>query len=715
MQTTLAFIWHMHQPCYRDMATGENTMPWVRLHGIHSYYDMLKLYERFPDAQGTINFVASLVDQLYEYVEGGASDAFLDHTLLPAEELNPQQKIFLLHYFFMANAERKILPYPSYRKLYERRGLDHAHIDFPQAIRFFSTQDYLDLQVFYNLVWFGWAAREEIPELGQLLARGSRFTEEEKRFVVEAQRRILHNLLEGLRRASSSSNVEITTTPYYHPIFPLLLDTSYAQRSMPKAPLPPAFKLPAIARTQLNGALASMERWTGRRPTGIWPAEGSVCPEMIPMLADAGVRWMASDDRVLALSLPRGEKKLSAHEPFAASFGGKQVGIVFRDHGLSDLISFTYGRMPAAAAIDDFIGHVRTIDAGAKGAKRLVTIILDGENPWEFYPDSGREFLSGLFTAFNREGIPTARVGKYLEAHPPAAVLSDLHTGSWIDANFRIWIGRPQKNQGWSYLKRTLDEVGSSLSPEPTDRDPQAARAFESFCAACGSDWFWWYDDDFDSAFKSDFDRIFRLHLKNVFTLLGRDIPLFLFEPIYRYTERGAELALPVGFMNPVIDGTRSSFFEWTDALRFNVRGRGGAMSPSAEPFDSISFGFNTEAFFLRFDPVDLEKGFSLEPDDALVFHISDGGKKVAFRLRPEGIGFALIPAEEAGREPLPIRWAAGAVLELAIPYTPFGFKAGERLTVAAAIHRKGIEVRRYSHIHFDVPDDTYEMQMWSV
>ena len=720
MRTKLAFIWHMHQPYYRDMATGDSTMPWVRLHGIHSYYDMLRLYERFPNTKGTINFVASLVDQLYEYVEGGKGDSFLDHTLVPAESLTPQQKIFLLRYFFMANPDREILPYSNYKKLYNRRGLDPAHIDFQQAIRFFSTQDYLDLQVFYNLVWFGWAAKEEIPEIASLLSRGGHFTEEEKLFVVDSQRKILKNLLESIRRASASSNVEITTTPYFHPIFPLLMDTGFASRCMPRASLPPQMKNPAIAAAQLAGALENMERWTGRRPTGLWPAEGSVCPEMIPLLSDAGVKWMATDDRVLMLSLyslPKEQRDTSLHQPFEAAFGGKKVAMVFRDHGLSDLISFTYSRMPAGSAIDDFIGHMKVIDSDPRSGDKLVTVILDGENPWEFYPDSGREFLTGLFTSLDREGIPTTRVGDYIDEHPPAVTLENLHTGSWIDANFRIWIGKPQKNQGWSYIKRTMDEIGDALSPERRASDPRAAQAFESLCAACGSDWFWWYDDDFDSAFKADFDRIFRTHLKNVFLFLNRDVPIFLFEPIYRYAEVG-ELADPPGFMYPSIDGQRTSFFEWANALRFNVRGRGGAMALSSEPFDTISFGFNTEASFIRIDPVDAEAGFKLGVDDELLVHVFDGGKKFKFAFEDRDGRLSLNAVPINGDTPPDlsvIQWKADAVLEFSVPFGPFGFKPGERMTIAITINRKGVEIRRYSHIHFSVPDDTYEMRMWSV
>lgn len=711
----------MHQPYYRDMVTGESTMPWVRLHGIHSYYDMLKIYERYPNIKGTINFVASLVDQLYDYVEGGKGDTFLDHTLIPAEHLNPQQKMFLLRYFFMANPDQKILPFNTYKKLYERRGLDQNRIDFQQAIRFFSTQDYLNLQVLYNLVWFGWAAKEEIPEIDNLLLRGSHFTEQDKLFVIDAQKKIMCNLLEGLRRASASQNVEITTTPYYHPIFPLLLDTTYALRCIPNATLPPGIKLPRIANEQLNRALSSMERWTGQRPNGIWPAEGSVCPEMIPMLVDAGVKWMATDDRVALLSLyslPKEQRDIFIHQPFWATFGNKRLGLVFRDHGLSDLISFTYSRMPAQAAIDDFIGNIKRIDASPKANNRLVTVILDGENPWEFYPNSGKDFLTGLFNILEHEKIPTTTINDYIEKNPPTVTLDNIHTGSWIDANFRIWIGKPQKNQGWRYIKKTLDELGDTFSMGLQETDSKAAIAFQSLCAACGSDWFWWYDDDFDSAFKADFDRIFRTHLKNTFILLGKDIPLFLFEPIYKFTDTKSELAEPAGFMYPSIDGNRTSFFEWANSVRMSVRGRGGSMALSAEPFDTISFGFNTKACFLRLDPADPEVGFTLGEDETLIFQFFDGGRRCKFGIKKTEAGYSLEGIPTNGDKPTnaaPVKWAIGTTIEISVPFAPFGFIAGEKLTIAITIHHKGVEVRRYSHIHFIVPDDAYEMKMWSV
>ncbi len=712
--TTLAFLWHMHQPYYRNIATGDCAMPWVRLHGIHSYYDMLRLYEQFPHIKGTINFVPSLVEQLLAYTEAGASDAFLDHTLIPAAELTPQQKSYLLRHFFMANPERKIAPYPAYQRLLVRRGIDASRVDFNEAVRFFSTQDYLDLQVFSNLVWFGFSAKEEIPEIGSLLSRDGHFTEEEKTFVITAQKRILKQLFESLRRAAHASNVEICTTPYYHPIFPLLIDNSFAKRAMPNVSLPPTVKLPHIAREQLTMALNAMTRWTGKRPQGLWPAEGSVCPEMVPMLADAGLSWMATDDRVLGLSLKAPPNTDASHQPYTLAIDGKRIDILFRDHGLSDLIGFTYAKMPAEKAVDDFIGHIRTIDTKAKGEERLVTIILDGENPWESYAESGREFLSMLFTRLEKEAIPTATIGQYLRLHRPFQEISSLHTGSWIDANFRIWIGKPQKNTAWEYIKRSVDALGERLSTEKRAADPRVELAFKSLCAACSSDWFWWFDDDFDSASKADYDRIFRMHLKNAFSLIALDIPSFLFESIHTFAESAPENALPPGFMFPVIDGKKSSFLEWNNALRFGVRGYSSAMAPGAESLAAIFFGFNLEAFFLRLDPSDAEAGFAFSDDESLSIHVSTPTENAKLTFRKKS--GALSMEEEGGREGGdPVRFAADRILEISLPYAWLRAKPSQVVTIAVVFLRKNVEMRRYSHIRFIVPDVTYEQRMWSV
>lgn len=717
----VAFLWHMHQPYYRDMFTGESSMPWVRLHGIHSYYDMVRLHESMPEVGATINFVPSLIYQLREYVEEGKGDAFLDHTKVPAEALNAQQKIFLLRHFFMAGYDQMIKPCPNYWKLMERRGLDPGKVDYDEAIRFFSTQDYLDIQVFYNLVWFGFKAREEIPQIEEMLARGGHFTEEDKQFVLRTQQQILKALLDAIKRIATSINIELTTTPYFHPILPLLIDTDFARRAMKKAPLPPRMTAAAHASYQVAKAINYMQQFTGQRPRGMWPAEGSVCPEIIPLLSEAEISWIATDEGILMSSGIKGDRSEILYKPYLAEHSDARVAMVFRDRELSDLISFSYYRMKPEDAVNDFIRHIKLIASKCPTDKEsIVTVILDGENPWEHYPECGKPFLSRLFQKLTEEKIKTTSIGRFIEAHKPETTITKLHSGSWISANYAIWIGKGQKNQGWGYLKRTVDELGSQISPRTGDlSDPVRLKAIDSFAAACGSDWFWWFDDDFDSAFKSDFDRIFRTHLKNAFSFLKRDLPLFLFNPIYRYEEREPSIINPPAFIYPVIDGEASSFFEWINATRINVRRFGGTMAQTEELFETIYFGFNPEAFFLRIDPIDDEKGFALSEGEELLFYIHNEKNQYKLRLYQENNKYKLAaldePEEGFKGGNYPIDFAIGKVFEMRYPIAELGYKKGELLTLVITIVRHGIEVRRYSHIHFEVPDETYELKMWTV
>jgi alpha-amylase/alpha-mannosidase (GH57 family) len=703
------------------MLTGENSMPWARLHGIHSYYDMVRLHESMPEVAATINFVPSLIAQLREYVEEGKSDAFLEHTKIPAEALNAQQKSFILRHFFMANYDQMIRSIPNYYKLLDRRGFDPGRVDYDEAIRFFSTQDYLDIQVFYNLVWFGFKAREEMPQLAELTMRGGRYTEDDKKAVLDMQQQILKSLIDAIKRAAVSRNIEISTTPFYHPILPLLIDTDFARRALKKSPLPSRMTASAHAAYQVAKGINYMQEFTGQRPHGMWPAEGSVCPEMIPMLAEAEISWIATDEGILFSSGVKGDRSETLYKPYTAEHNDARVNMVFRDRELSDLISFSYYRMKPEDAAGDLIRRIKGIGAACPAdGNNIITIILDGENPWEHYAEGGKAFLTQVFQRLMEEKIQTTSIGKFIAENKPETTITKLHSGSWISANYAIWIGKSQKNQGWNYLKRTIDELGSLISPRTGDMsDANHRKAVDSFAAACGSDWFWWFDDDFDSAFKGDFDRIFRTHLKNTFTFLKRDIPIYLFNPIYRYEEVDSSIITPPAFIEPVIDGEASSFFEWINATRINVRRFGGTMAQTEELFETIYFGFNESSFFLRIDPIDDEKGFVLKDEEELIFYVHNEVNKHKLRLYREGGSYKLMAVEEPaegfkGGE-YPIKFAIGKVLEMSYPFTELGYKKSEHVTFVITIVRHGVEVRRYSHIHFEVPDENYELKMWTV
>lgn len=707
MKAHLALLWHMHQPYYRNMRTGESSMPWVRLHGIHSYYDMVSLHEHHPEIHATINFVPSLIKQLAEYVEERRDDEFLKATMMPAEDLSQAHREFILRNFFAAQPERMIKPHARYRSLFERLGADPWTADLTEATRFFTAQDYRDIQVYYNLVWFGFTAREELPEIRQMLESGGRFSEDDKGAVVEAQRRILGELMTAIVRLGASKNVEISTTPMYHPILPLLIDTRIARRAQPKTPLPESFRAPHLARHQVSRAVAYMEEMIGTRPRGMWPSEGSVCPEMIPMLVDAGIEWMATDEGILARSTVEG-KPADAREPYIASWRGKSIPIVFRNRELSDRISFVYSGMDAENAADDFVGRLRQLEEQSEdGDSQLITVILDGENPWEHYRNSGRDFLTTLFDRLVREKIPTTTVGEFIAAHPPKQRIEKLASGSWINSDFSIWIGKPQKNQAWRHIKHTVEELGQIDNPH----------ALDSLCAACGSDWLWWYDDDFQSAFKIEFDKIFRSHLENAFALAGKNPPPSLLEPIYHLEDSAQAFIEPPAFIHPDINGSNDSYFEWSNAARIDVHRFGGAMAQTFDTIDTILFGFDEDAFFLRFDPQDLKRGLRLNDDESICIAVL--GKDVDFRMNvhpdKDGMEIDVRKGTGGGKGKARPEIASGRVLELRCPFACFSHQVGDEFALIIALECTGVEHKRYAHIRFAIPDQYYEKRMWTV
>ncbi len=722
----LAFLWHMHQPFYRNIISGECVQPWVRLHGIHSYYDMMKLYERHPDVHVNINFVPSLLRQLRNYAEDGLSDKFLDISRIDAKELTHQDKVFILRNFFVTNPERMIKPHPRYWKLFNMRGTKHNSIDYSDATRYFSWRDYLDMQVYFNLVWFGFVAREEFPELDRMLSIQSSapvFTEDDKKTVLNAQHEVLKRLLNLIR--NTPPNIELTTTPYFHPITPLVIDTDIAKRCMPGATLPERFSAPQHAEFQIKEGVKFFEESTGKKPNGMWPSEGSVCPEMIPILESAGIKWMATDEGNLFLSGVTGKRADVIYQPYSATYENSSVDVVFRDRELSDLIGFNYYRMPAKEAVADLLAKIKSNASASSLGEPLVTILMDGENAWEAFENHGKEFLTTLLDELStQKELKTTTITNYLEGHRPSQKIAKLHSGSWINSNFAIWIGKEQKNKAWGYIKRTHDELGQKLSAILAKEriNPSEKLALESFAAGCGSDWFWWFDDDFQSEFKGDFDKIFRMHLKNVYSLFGRDIPVFLYDPIFKYTDKTHHAhgeIKPCGFIRPALDGRNSSFFEWTNSVKIDVGTHSGPMGQTNELIESIYFGFNESQFFIRLDPIKKYIPFTLSDSEEVVIYLHDSDKKYKMHLFFDGeqYRFEFIESPEEGyiKGEHKADWAVQNVFEMGLSYADLGFVPNEKITVILTVVRKGLEVRHYSHMTFSIPNDNYEQQMWTV
>jgi len=717
----LCFLWHMHQPYYTDPVCGTASMPWVRLHATKAYYDMAWQIERFPSIKATFNFTPSLLIQLQELSSGSVRDLFLEHAAKTAAELTAAERAFIIRHFFSANWSTMVRPYPRYHELLVKRGLDVRHQPLDQMAAQFSTQELLDLQMWHNLAWFGFGAAAHHPRLSELCAKDRGFTEDEKQEMLAIQREVVSSIIPSYRHLAKAGRIELTTSPFYHPILPLLIDTDIARRARPEAHLPPRFQAPADAEAQIRKAVALHRDLFGAAPKGLWPSEGSVSPELLPLLHQAGIHWAATDEGVLARSLGHWDRTASLYRPYDAGQPGSETTIVFRDREISDAFGFVYAKLAPAAAIEDVLRRIRDIVVHAPGEQVLIPIILDGENPWEHYHDGGEKFLSGLYAALSSPADTmtpvTATMSEAIAAHPHRTRLEHLHSGSWINQDFKVWIGHAEDNRAWDLVKLTrtrLEEVSGALSPE------QARGAWEELYAAEGSDWCWWYGDDFDTDYKPEFDRLFRMHLRNVYTRAGLPAPTLLNDPLIGVHEV-RPFQLPVTLLTPSLDGRVSDFFEWHGAGTIDPAPPLDAMWKPQQFFSTIMFGFSVDALFLRLDPGAACANAATRV--AVELHVvSDSGQyKLSFPCTSAPDTFTLSSAANGQA------WTdvgcygticLRAILELAVAFKDLRLSSGQAFKLSVAVLQDGIEVERYPHqqsVPLTVPDADFEATVWRV
>ncbi len=720
----IAFLWHMHQPYYRDALTGEYSLPWVRLHALKGYYDMISLLEDFPAIRQTFNLVPSLLRQLHEYARGEARDLFLDHTRKPAEELSPEEKKFILLNFFMCHWETMVKPYPDYWALLQKRGLKVPEYRLDDLLRHFTLQDFRDLQVWFNLAWMGHRAREKKESIRELLKKGRSFSESDKKELLKIQSEILKEVIPLYYSAQSRGQIEITTSPFYHPILPILIDSTHASRAMPQASLPIPFSYPEDAGAQVQKAVACYHSLFGKDPWGIWPPEGSVSPELIPIIHRAGIRWMASDEGILFKSLPPEAGRPHLYQPYRGRHQGAEVAMVFRDRNLSDLIGFTYAKNSPQSSASDLLRHLKNIQNSLSGTREgaLVLIALDGENPWEYYPDGGRSFLRLLYESLSREAsLPTVKIGEFLETYPPRETLDRLHTGSWIEQNFRIWIGSPEDNQAWECLRRTRTFLQRASETMPALPPQIWQQAWEEVYVAEGSDWFWWYGDDFHSDNDEEFDRLFRLHLAHVHLLLGAEVPDYLKNPIILPHEVKPTVE-PVGLISPVIDGRVTHFYEWREAGYFAAQYSRGSMFRGEGFISGIYYGFDLERFYLRIDPIFRNRNH-LEGLQFSIHFTTPQDWQITFPVKfAEGTEpfFTLVHRSD-GHAPPPRRLASirsDRIVELSIPFAELRVHPQERVNFYLQVEKEDLEVERYPRSGFlsiIIPDRDFESSFWQV
>lgn len=698
----LLFVWHLHQPYYGLPDRDAFLLPWVRLHATKSYYDMGRMLERHPDVKGTVNFSGALLKQLREYVEEGKRDTWWELTQKPAEELDTQDRLFLFRNFFSINWEQCINPHARYRELLERRGRGPSLAD-PST---FSVADMRDLQVWFNLAWFGFAAREDRLVVRELIRKGSGFSEGEKEALLEQQIDVMALIEPLYRELHARDQVEVTVTPMYHPILPLIIDTEEARVATPERPRPEPFGALQDAHQHVEDARAIAREFFGIDVDGMWPAEGAVSPAAYDVFADEGVRWIATDEEVLRHS--RSEKWSRSNDLYRPWQLEDGPVIFFRDHGISDQIGFVYAKNEPEVAVNDFIGRIESTPEGS-----AVSVILDGENPWEHFPDDGSEFLELLYTRLEEsESIATTTPSAWLDEHGERVTqLDHLHSGSWINGNYQIWIGHPDENRAWELLKMTRDDMHEWL--QEGGRDPDVvARALETLMVAQGSDWFWWYGDDFQTVHDSDFDRLFRENLKSVYAIIGESAPDELSEPIV--LDQGEVIAMtpPTDLISPRINGRADYYYEWSGAGVYENSGGRGSMFENTRAIDSIHVGFDLQSLYLRVEP-----GPDLRDLDETTFRITIRTSVSEFDLHVDSNEAWLASKTPATRNPVD-EFALDLCLELAVSFDDLMLSSGEPFELAVAVIVDGVEQERHpgqGGFALHVPDETFEGRNWIV
>jgi alpha-amylase/alpha-mannosidase (GH57 family) len=660
--TRVALLWHMHQPFYVDESSGVHVMPWVRLHALKDYWGMAALVREFPDLRVTFNLVPSLLVQLQAFAHDDARDRHLEIGLRPALELEADDARFCLDEFFHAHHGRMVAPHARYNELFERRQQTRA------GGPAFSAGELRDLQVWHKLVWID-AFYTGDPRIAALYAKGDGFSEADKAVLREVEIEILRRVVPEYREASERGQVELSTSPFYHPILPLLCDVGVYRATHPDWPPPEEpFRYPGDALDQLERSVELHTRLFGSRPVGLWPSEGAVSDETAGVVQRAGFSWMATDEEILGNSLGLTFRRDSdgvvqhadaLYRPYHVGTEGQSIACAFRDHALSDLIGFTYASWPADDAARDFVRRVAA--AGASAAARgvedpVVFVILDGENAWEHFEGQGRPFLRALYrelTTHAEVKTVTMRDACQSTAHR----LPHLHPGSWIHSDFYIWAGHADDRRAWAQLARARKR----LEEMPAGR-PGLDRARESLLVAEGSDWFWWYGDDHSSDHDQAFDQLFRRHVSHAYLAMGDPVPAEL--SISNITTDAAILPTsPWGRLSPALDGDDSSYFEWMGGGWFDTRDVSGAMhqvSQAPQPLLGIRYGYDAAHLYLCAVP---KAGRALVPGTELVFSFPDADLHLVVPVRT---------ATEA-RLPDGCRAVVGRTVELQVPLASLG------------------------------------------
>ena len=682
----LQLLWHQHQPTYLDPIADQLTSPWVRKHATKDYYDMAAILQNYPDVHVTINLTPVMLNQLIPYyidrlapfvdtkkntVDAagflakwkGHTDPWIDLLLEPTPDPTTAttKQIGLLYadpWSCVSTAPVLMNRFPAYAALRDKN---------PATL---TQADLLALKVWFELAWFDpdflhgpvTLPTGDVVDLTDILSASAPtnatftlkvpMTEQLANRIVAEEVKIIKAIIPIHKKlfydaALHTGQIEVATTPFYHPILPLVHDTELEGYGQPFDPKPsPPFQFPQDAAAQVGRAVAFYTNIFGQPPRGMWPGEGSVAEQVIQHFRKFDIQWVATDQAVLAQSkgfkpggasadvgaAPQGPWRIDTDSSVGAMTDpALAMAIFFRNTNMSNDIGFKYQGMVGTDAADDLIKNVSAQAPTFGAPDRVITLVLDGENAWETFSKEhdGKGFFLALYSRLSQSQaageIISVTGSEYLLGNParnvPAHPLTGLNEveplfpGSWIGGNFAIWCGETEENTGWEYLRTSrLDLQNSGLAqpdpktPEPADKTSavwHVWKAFDEIYAAEGSDWFWWYGSDMTSPSNDDspFDASFRTHLAGMYAhmnaalgLTGKPtISLPDFKPIIQ-----ANPQAPQGLLDPppTLDGlftpnesewsTKGGFFFDSDTA--------GALANPDDWIATVYYGFGTQA-----------------------------------------------------------------------------------------------------------------------
>jgi starch synthase len=733
----VALVWHMHQPYYKDDLSNTFLLPWVRLRAAKDYYRMAALLDAYPDMRLTFNLVPSLIDQLEDYRQGNASDIYLDLSRRRADELSEEERAFVIRWMTESPTFRRVRDAPRYLELVQKR--EHA---WPrpssELARLFTDAEVRDLQVWFNLSWIDPHHAANDAVLRELVRKGRDFTEEDKEPILRTQLDLLHRTLGKYQDVQRRGQAELITSPYYHPILPLLCDVAAAREARTDLKLPRRrFAHPEDAAQQVRLAMDAHAKTFGARSSGLWPPEAAISEPALDLVAEQGLSWILSDEGVLARSLDAtisrdGEGRVMRpdvlYSPYRVDRKAPLI-TVFRDAKLSNLIGFDYQNSAAEPAAADLVGRLHAIQErqDPSAPPLLVTLALDGENCWDFYEANGNAFLAALYGKLSKDpGLRLTTISEFLAANPPTRTLPRVVAGSWIDANLATWVGDSEHNEAWDLLSETRDFLGAQPESAATQR------AWRELYIAEGSDWFWWFGRGHDSGMDVIWDSLYRLHLRNIYKVLNQQPPSSLFQPIMRPGDTAAAKR-PDRKISPRLDG-RPDENEWKAAGYLDVTALFGAMHPPRGIIRRVWFGCDDAQLYLRLD-LSATAG---QPSAELSIYFS--GSAHARSPEPTAAGdghrsgdFGFVPAYALGvrlangQADLALRaagqpetsapiWssqvAAGDTLAFGIPFAALNHDPGETLELVAAVRRGQAVVEQVppaGSIRVRVPGDPFK------